>query len=405
MSVTVDESTGVRWPTSVVCFGGEDWWYHNRGHCDMQMMRQFARHGRVLYVNSIVMRKLNITEGVMFWRRLARKARSIARGLVRVSDGFSVYSPVTAPVHHLPGARSLNERLLREQVRLAMRRMGLGNPLIWVNCPAACDTALALPRAALVYQRTDRYEEHPGVDTEQITRYDRTLRRRADLTFYCNRELYEQEAGQCRKAVYVPHGVDYERFAHASRDPRTPPDMRGLDRPVVGFFGAIDSHKFNLPLMDAVAERMSDITFVLVGAPSVDCTALERHSNVVMLGQRDYDEIPHYGKCFDVCVMPFNRNRWVEAINPIKLKEYLALGKPVVTTSFGELAGYDGLVRVADDAAGFASAIRAALGDTASEAMAARRSSVAGHSWYNKAAEVLEALAVMSEEAQWRRSA
>ena len=392
MSVTRDKTVRTQWPTSVVCFGGEDWWYHNRGHCDMQMMRQFARHGRVLYVNSIVMRKPNVTEGTMFWRRLVRKTRSIARGLVRVNDSFSVYSPVTAPVHHLPGARSVNERVLREQVRLVMRRNGLRRPMIWVNCPAACDTALALPRTALVYQRTDRYEEHPGVDGEQIACYDRTLRRRADVTFYSNRELYEQEADRCRKALYVPHGVDYEHFAHAALNPWVPPDMLGLRRPIVGFLGAIDCHKFNMPLIAAVAEMMDDVTFVFVGAPSVDCAALERHSNVVMLGQRDYHDIPQYGKCFDVCVMPFNRNQWVEAMNPIKLKEYLALGKPIVTTPFGELAGYAELMRIADDAPGFASAIRAALEDTTPEAVVARHQRVAGHSWYHKAAQILDAL-------------
>lgn|GEM_PF-415719 len=389
---TRHEPTNPRWPKDIVCFGGEDWWYHNRGHCDIQFMRQFARHGRVLYVNSIVMRKFNVTEGAMFWRRLIRKSQSMARGLVRITDRFWVYSPLTAPVHHLPAARSTNERLLREQVNLTMRRIGMSAPLVWVNCPAACDTALALRRSGLVYQRTDRYEDHPGVDVGQILRYDQKLKKHADLTFYSNRKLHEEEASQCRNAAYVEHGLDYELFAHAAKDTLVPPEIRTLSRPIVGFFGGIDNHKFNIALMAQVAKKLPDVTFAFVGQASIDCSPLTQQPHVIMTGQRPYHLIPHYGKCFDVCVLPFNQNRWVEAMNPIKLKEYLALGKPIVATPFSELTGYTGFVHIADNADGFAAAIRRAMADNSSTAAMARRRRVSPHSWHNKAVEVLTSL-------------
>jgi len=388
----VAAANDLRWPAHIVCFGGEDWWYHNRGHCDIQFMRQYARQSRVLYVNSIVMRKFNVGEGAMFWTRVRRKLKSITRGLVRVEPTFYVYSPVTAPVHHVPGVRGLNRFALTQQVRWTMRRLGMRRPLVWVNIPAACDTALALPRSGLVYQRTDRYEDHPGVDVEQIKRYDRMLKEYADLTFYSNREFYEEEARQCRRAAYVEHGVEYERFVDAADHPGVPADMRDLARPIVGFFGGIDAHKFNLPLAAEVAERLPDLTFVFVGQASVDTAPLARLSNVRLLGQRPYEDIPHYGAAFDVCILPFQQNRWIAAMNPIKLKEYLALGKPVVATPFGELAGYLGVVRVADGAEAFARAIRAALADTLPQDVAARRSRVVRHSWRSKAEDVLSIL-------------
>jgi glycosyltransferase involved in cell wall biosynthesis len=382
----------LRWPAHVVCFGGEDWWYHNRAHCDIQFMRQYARHGRVLYINSIVMRKFNLGEGAMFWTRVRRKLRSITRGLVQVGPSFHVYSPVTAPVHHLPGARGLNRFALTQQVRLALRRLGMRKPLVWVNIPAACHTALTLPRCGLVYQRTDRFEDHPGVDAEQIKRFDRTLKEYADLTFYSNRAFYEEEAGQCRRAAYIEHGVDFDRFVDAADHPHVPQDLRGLSRPIVGYFGGIDEHKFNLPLIADVAERLSDVTFVFVGQASIDTSRLVRLPNVHLLGQRPYEDIPHYGAAFDVCVLPFNQNRWIAAMNPIKLKEYLALGKPVVATPFGELAAYTGLVHVADGPEAFAQAVRTALRETGTEQIAARRSRVANHSWRSKAEDVLSIL-------------
>ncbi len=385
-------ASDVRWPASVVCFGGEDWWYHNRGHCDMQLMRQFARHGRVLYVNSVVMRRPNITEGRMFFKRVVRKARSMTRGLVPVARNFSVYSPFTAPVRHLPAARAVNDRILQAQVLLAIRKARLGRPLVWVNCPAACDTALALPRTHLVYQRTDRYEDYPGVDAQQVHRDDCELKRRADLTFFSNRALLEAEREQCRRAVYVPHGVDYDRFAAAAGGDDQPAELRRIARPIVGFFGGIDGHTFNLPLIADVVERLPDVSFVFVGSASIDLAALTRHRNVVRIDRQPYERIPHFGRCFDVCIMPFNLNRWIQACNPVKLKEYLALGKPVVTTPFDELAAYDGLVRIAAEPAAFAEAIRRALEDNSPAAIAARRDFVRPHTWYNKASDILTAL-------------
>lgn len=380
------------WPQSVLCFGGEDWWYHNRGHCDMQFMRQFAAHGRVLYVNSIVMRKFNVGEGAMFWTRLRRKLKSFTRGLVHVEPSFHVYSPVTAPVHHWPGARGLNRFALTQQVRMGLWRLGMRRPLIWVNIPAACDTALALRRSGLVYQRTDRYEDHPGVDVAQITRYDRTLKEYADLTFYSNRELYEEERRQCRRAAYIEHGVEFERFAAAADRPAPPADLAGIPRPIVGFFGALDEHKFNLPLAAAVAEKLADVSFVFVGHATIDTAPLARLANVRLMGQRDYADIPHYGAAFDVCILPFNQNRWIAAMNPIKLKEYLALGKPVVATPFGELSAYANVVEIAEGAEAFAAAVRRALADRDPERVAARRARVARHSWASKAEDVLSIL-------------
>lgn len=376
----------------VLCFGGEDWWYHNRGHCDMQLMRCYARRTTVLYVNSIVMRKPNVTEGKMFLRRVRRKLRSISRGLTLTNDHFWVYSPVTAPVHHLSGARLLNEVVLRAQIRLAMRRAGLRKPLVWVNCPVACETALALRRSALVYQRTDRYEDFPGVDGEQVAFYDRRLKGHADLTFYSNHRLYEQERHQCRHATYVEHGVDFDRFASAAHDPWVPPELRDLPRPIIGFFGGIDEHTFDLELMSAVVEQLPDLTFVFVGNASIDCSTLQARPNVRMVPQRPYQQIPRYGKCFDVCIMPWRQNRWIEACNPIKLKEYLALGKPIVSTPFPELKTYDDLIHVARSPTDFAACVRKALDESDSTLRERRQDHVRPSSWEAKANQILETL-------------
>ncbi len=379
----------------VVCFGGEDWWYHNRAHVDMQLMRRFAVHARVLYVNSIVMRKLNLGEGAMFLTRLRRKLRSVTRGIVEAAPGFSVYTPVTLPVHHVPLAAALNQYGLRFQLTWAMRTLGLRRPIVWVACPAACRTALSLPRSALVYQRTDRYEEYPGVDGKTIESMDRTLKRAADLTVFANHAMYEQEGPDCRRAYLLDHGVDYDLFARAHEDPHVPREMRDLARPVVGFFGGIDDHTSDIALAADVAARRPEMTFVFVGSVSADVSALRRLPNVHFVGQRPYDEIPHYGKCFDVAIMPWRRNRWIEHCNPIKLKEYLALGKPVVTTPFRGIEDYEGLVCVTRGAGQFADALERAVAQDNKDRRRARQERVRECTWEAKAHEVMDVLSTV----------
>jgi len=114
--------------------------------------------------------------------------------------------------------------------------------------------------------------------------------------------------------------------------------------------------------------------------------------NVRMLGQKPYEQIPHYGKCFDVAIMPWRQNRWIEACNPIKLKEYLALGLPIVSTPFPELRKYLDVVYEASSPEEFAGSIRKALDENNPERAATRRQKIRDARWNNKAQLVLEAL-------------
>lgn len=108
-----------------------------------------------------------------------------------------------------------------------------------------------------------------------------------------------------------------------------------------------------------------------------------------MLGQRPYEQIPFYGKCFDVAIMPWKQNRWIQGCNPIKLKEYLALGRPVVSTPFPELLKYREVVYTAKSPAEFAACIERALTDDNADRIVARRKKVQNSSWDNKAEIVL----------------
>ncbi len=367
----------------VICFGGLDWWYHNRGHYDLQMMRELSRDVPVLYVNSLGMRTPRLGEGRMFFVRAARKLQSFSRGFRLIRANFGVLSPLSVPF--LRG-QSMAKSLTAHAVRSGAQRMDIQTPLIWVNCPPAAELLDLIPHARLVYQRTDRFESFPGIDRAQILRYDQRLKQ-GDITLYCTRSLYEEELDRCKNAVYVDHGVDYDHFA---KEPaKVPAEVDQIPGPRIGFVGGIHPHTFDPELFCEVANELKDCSFILVGRcllPDGWCTL----PNVHLLGQRAYEDVPNYMAACDVLIMPWQRNDWIKSCNPIKLKEYLAVGRPVVTTPFDELANYKGLVTVAHCPSSFVKAISSSLSSPPSTT--ALRSRVEHETWTRKSELVLDML-------------
>lgn len=371
----------------VLFFGGVDWWYHNRGHYDIQMAREFSVHVPVVYINSIGMRVPRVGEGRMFLKRVTRKLGSLRRGMVRVRDNFWVASPLTLPAGLGAG---VNRAALAWQAKRLARRAGMSRPLVWVACPPAAAVLDRLGGCGLVYQRTDRFEDFKNVDRARIAGFDRMLKGRADVTLFCSSLLMEAEGELCRHAAFVDHGCDFEAFAAAGRgETAEPADLASVPRPRVGFVGGIDAHTFDPELFVQVARSTPDLQYVMVGACSLpeDWCSL---ANVHLLGQRPYDQVASYMAACDVLIMPWNRSPWIEACNPVKLKEYLAVGRPIVSTPFYELKNYGGFVRVATDAASFAAEIRGALADPYEPTHLRERAR--SHTWSAKADAVIASL-------------
>ena len=378
---------------SFLCFGGVDWWYHHRAHIDPQLAIRFAKRGKTLYINSIVMGKFNFGEGRRFIQKLIRKTKSIFTGLKKTSHGFWVYSPFVLPVHHIALFDRLNQIALRLQVWHITRRLGIYNPVVLVANPAACDAAMKLKKKKLIYQRTDRFEEAEGIDVATIVKCDRKLKTASDLTLYVSSKLFKEEAGECRNAFFLDHGVDFDMFACAEESTIVPNDIADIPRPIVGYFGTIIRHSVDIALIAKVADLLPKMSFVFIGKTYEDYPELMAKKNVWLLGQKDYEQIPHYGKCFDVAILPWVRNRWTEAANPIKVKEYLALGKPFISTPvFTQIQEYLDVVYVADTPEKFAQCITKALNENSPERIAERRKKVENATWDSKAELLLREL-------------
>ena len=379
---------GVDGVDGYVCFSGQDWWYHNRAHSDFQLMLRVARDRPVLLVNSIAMRMPLPGRSTRPLRRIIRKARSMAKRLQQpVSDlpGFHVLTPVLLPLYGSAWGRALNARLVAWQVRQACRRLGLAAPVCLVTIPTALDAVRHVPHSRLVFNRSDLHSAFTETDQEQIRRLERGLLTRADAVLYVSRSLMAAEREHTGgRARFLDHGVDVEHFTR--RPPaEEPADLAAVPRPRIGFFGGLDSYLVDFDLLERLAREVPEAHLVLVGDADCSMARFDPLPNVHWLGYRPYQDVPRYGSGFDVALMPWLRNSWIEHANPIKLKEYLALGLPVVSTDFPEVRHYRDLVDVAADQDEFVALVRKALAAGCDDADR-RRASVAGATWDARAA-------------------
>jgi len=301
-----------------------------------------------------------------------------------------VYSPVMLPPSHRPRIRRVNSRLIACQVRLILRILGFRRWFTWVTVPTACDVLEKLPASPTIFNRSDAFSKFPEAREDFIRSCEDRMLVRSDLTLYVNKRLMAEDIGAPERKHYLGHGVDFDFFAGATHNGRIEcPEFAGLKRPIVGFFGAIDDYTVDLGLLKRAAQSLPDMSFVLIGLSTLDISDITSLPNVRYLGFRPYAEIPRLGAAFDVAIMPWLRTDWITYCNPVKLKEYLSLGLPVVTTPIPQADAYPGLLRVAASADQFIEAIRRCAGQKDPESVRRRQQAVAADSWHNKALEVL----------------
>jgi glycosyltransferase involved in cell wall biosynthesis len=375
-----------------VCFSAQDWWYFSHAHSDFQLMTRVAATRPVLFVNSITVRMPLPGRSARFTRRILRKARSMTKLLRRPVPelpDLGVLSPVVFPFYGSEPLRRINAYLVAAQVRFAARRMGLRQPVCFVTIPTAVDVVARLDHGPVLYNRSDKISAFREANQDAIATLEHRLLRRADRVLYVSHALmHEERVTTDARAVFLDHGVDATHFQRVSRA-AFPTDVRDLRGPVIGFFGGFDDYLVDLELIACTARANAHATVLLIGDASGSMRVVEAEPNVRWLGPRPYAEIPAYGSVFDVAIMPWLDNEWIRYANPIKLKEYLALGLPVVSTDFPEVHRFDSFVRIANDTDAFIAAVRQTLDDGGLGTPQTRRAAVVDETWDARVAELL----------------
>jgi glycosyltransferase involved in cell wall biosynthesis len=369
---------------SIVCFAGEDWWYHHP-HSKNHILKRLAKHNRVLFVNSITMGLPSIGNPD-FFHKIRRKLRSYMRWLRKAPEGLWVMTPINVPLYGSAVARALNRVLLALQLRFVMFLLNLRRPIVWVAIPTAADVAGSLSAKLLVYQVSDKYDvnEDSALSRAVIRDMDSRLKEQAAVVMYSGRKLYEE--AESRHRYFLEQAVDYERFANLR--PGTPEDMAALPRPILGYVGAADFYTMDVPLIEHVARVRPDWHWVFIGSKSnvVKLSA----PNIHFLGPKPYAELPRYYNHIDVCVLPWvQNNAFTNYGSAIKVREYLATGKPVVISPLYEYLLTPG-VKIYRSPDEFISLVEKALASDTPWERQVRQDVVRNCTWDVRAKEVAE---------------
>jgi glycosyltransferase involved in cell wall biosynthesis len=345
----------------IVCFAGEDWWYHHP-HSKRHILTRLSRDNKVIFVNSLTMGLPSVTNRD-FFLKIRRKLWSTLRWLKKAPEGPYVLSPIVLPFFGSSVVRAFNGFFLTLQMRLAMLLVGIQRPILWIAIPSAVDIADRLDAKLLIYQVSDKYDanEDSALSRVVIRSMDDRLKTMADVVMFSGRKLFEES--NLPNRYFLEQAVDFEHFAHLPA--AAVPDVSSIPHPVLGYMGWMD-FVMDVALIDEVAKRKPAWHWVLIGNRSnlVQVNA----PNVHFLGPRPYADLPGYLRHVDVFVLPWNLDSVFTSYgSAIKVREYMATGKPVVMAPLYEYLKTPGLrfYRTVDE---FIAAVEDALNhDTAAD--------------------------------------
>jgi glycosyltransferase involved in cell wall biosynthesis len=374
----------------IVCFS-HDW--TGDPLSKTHLMRILARDNRILWVNSLPNRMPTASSKDV--SRLFRKLKSFTEPVREVERNIFVLNPLAIPAYGSDAIVALNQRSLISQIRKAVRQLDFANVVNMVFNPAAGMIAGQLGENELIYYCVDEYTAFTGA-SNGLKQIEDELFRRADLVVVSAEKLYESKKHLNPNTHIIRHGTDWRHFRTALDESTVVPgEIANLPKPVIGFHGLL-ADWIDYELIKKVAEHFSHGSMVLIGKVAVDAEikikTLDGLSNVHQLGRKPYTELPAYCKGFNVAINPFVINQLTLAANPLKVREYLAAGLPVVSTDIPEVRVLEG-VRVGVDHDDFIAQIEAALSEIRSRE--AISDDVRHESWEAKIEELREVISCL----------
>jgi glycosyltransferase involved in cell wall biosynthesis len=346
----------------VICLASQCWDSH--WATPQQTCTRLARQGRVLYVEPL-------RSPLWALRRASTQSNRPAGELAPVATNLWVLNlpPVFVPLElyrRLPLLRSLNSWLMSLLVRRAARQLGLNKPVVWAYLITHAGAPLWRAAEVSVY---DCIDEWAGCTNDAglkryFTALDRQMCSEADVLFLGSSALAAQRSALNERHRLVPQGVDLQHFLPPD-DGKLPEDLAHLPGPVIGLVGVLNRERIDIDLLCQMAASRPDWSIVLVGPvwDGLDTARLDRHPNIHRLGNRPRETLGRYLAGFDVCMLPYLINDFTRNIFPLKLFEYLAAGKPFVSTPVPACMEFEDMIRIAEGPDAFVAAVEAAMAE------------------------------------------
>jgi glycosyltransferase involved in cell wall biosynthesis len=341
---------------SIISFAVDRW--DDVPRCRHHVMSRLARRNRVLFTSS-----------PSYIRDILRRGAGDSNDnrVNQVAPTLYTYIPPRwLPYsYRFPRLNRSSLRLRCRMIARTARTLGMSDPILYIWHPSFADVLGHFDERLVVYHCYDEYSAFSGGDRVQIEDAELQLLDRADLVFTVSEGLYEKKRARNPNTYLVRNGVDYDLFAAAQDDATAvAEELQGIPRPIIGCVTRVVPEYFDAELLRAVFSARSDWSFVVVGpecsaADALD--ALKALPNVHFLGRRELADLPFFLKGFDACIIPYVLTENKRLADPLKLYEYLAAGKPIVSKPIPGLAAFGDVVAVASSASEWIDALDAAI--------------------------------------------
>lgn len=318
--------------------------------CTTHIIKRLAGANKILYINPFSSDLLGVTKAKRkgFHQRLLRKLKSLTKWLKNPHKNLFVFSPLFIPIQGKKTVDGLNNRLLIWQIKLACWIAGIKKPLLWIENIRAADLLDYFKDAVKIYHVSDLFCHDGYVSNKSIQQLrEEKVARASDLIVCVSKELYTLKKEKYNNVYYLPHGVDFELFDKAARQGTAIEEIQTVPKPIAGYFGTLTGSN-DIALWEYCARQLPGVSFVLAGRiTGGDYSRLQSMPNIFMPGHLPYDKIPFLCAGFDVCMLNWKMSPWIRSCNPLKMFEYMAAGKPIVSVAIQELEQYSDVVSIA----------------------------------------------------------
>jgi len=332
---------------TIVYFGPENWdgMWRNRH----QLMSRFAHHNKVIYVEPA--KKLRPVLRNFLRRQPPAMTKHKARVSIDSSGVLIYHSPWWLPLTGRSPFRQFSVWLYLKVFANACNIQEQCRPIVWLSRPTMCDLIGGLNEKLSIYHVVDEYTAYTGVDDKIrniLTNLERSMVSRVDLVIVVTTTLLKNKSPHNSNTYLVPNAVNYSAYAKINDE--LPSDMLEIPKPIIGFTGLL-SARIDLDLIKKAAQARPKWSFVFIGAVNdAKCReqidALGHMPNIHILGNKPVESLPGYLQNFDICMIPYADDMNAAHASPLKLYEYAAVAKPIVTTDFPAAHEFEGHLQI-----------------------------------------------------------
>jgi len=372
---------------NIVCISSIDWDFIWQGH--QEIMSTLAKNGnRVLFIENTGVRMPGIRDFSRIKHRISNWLKGV-KGIRKEGNNLYIFSPLILPFPYARIARWINQHLILSILEKWMKVMDFEDCIIWtfLPTPLSLDIINSLRKKLVIYYCIDNFSAS-SVSAKKIKKSEKRLLQQVDQTFVTSKELYNYCSEYSKKTYNFPFAVNFTKFDKVfSGDDNAPEELIDLPRPIVGYVGGV--HKWvDQVLVKEIAERYPKYSFVFVGPIQTDISLLSNLRNIYFLGKKEHEKIPLFIKYFNACIIPYVITDYTRNVYPAKLNEYLAMGKPIISTNLPEIVAfnkeYKNILYIAETKECFSKYLSEAIGEDSGDVKARRVETAKQNSWENR---------------------